>query len=149
MRRRFLMLVAVIVALGTQPTTAAGQDATVAAVTAVDLTWGRAYVACDGKTWDALLADHLTFIHNNGAIDDKAKQMASVKQCGIESLNSQVTSVRIYGDDTAVVLGAMQGTVKEGDFQFDLLYTRVYILQNGGWRLVAHQSTDAPQRGAS
>ena len=75
--------------------------------------------------------------------------MASVKQCGIESLNSQVTSVRIYGDDTAVVLGAMQGTVKEGDFQFDLLYTRVYILQNGGWRLVAHQSTDAPQRGAS
>lgn len=149
MRRIFFTSVAVIVVLGTQLTTAGGQDATAAAVTAVDLTWGRAYVACDGKTWDALLADHLTFIHNNGSIDDKAKQMVSVKQCGIESLNSQVTSVRIYGDDTAVVLGAMQGTVKEGDFQFDLLYTRVYILQNGGWRLVAHQSTDAPQRGAS
>jgi hypothetical protein len=36
MRRLFLMSVAVIVALGTQSTTAAGQDATAAAVRAVD-----------------------------------------------------------------------------------------------------------------
>jgi len=149
MRQRLVMTAVVLVLLGVMPTTAAGQDATAAAVRAVDLAWGRAYVACDGTIWDALLADHLTFIHNNGSIDDKAKQMASVKECGIDSLNSQVTSVRLYGNDTAVVLGAMQGKVKGGDFRFDLLYTRVYILQNSAWRLVAHQSTDAPKRGAS
>ena len=91
MRRRFLILMAVIVALGAQPTTAAGQGATVAAVTAVDLTWGRAYVACDVKTWDALLADHLTFIHNNGSIDDKAKQIASVGPVSYTHLRAHET----------------------------------------------------------
>ena len=44
---------------------------------------------------------------------------------------------------TAVVLGALQGKTKAG-FAFKPLYTRVYVLQDAR-RLVAHQSTDAPQ----
>ena len=56
--------------------------------------------------------------------------------------------MRLYGDDTAVLLGAMQGKTKSGGFTFDLLYTRVYIKQNGAWRLVSHQSTDAPKKKA-
>ena len=142
MNRVAIAWLAVAVASGLIVT---AQEATVAAtVRAVDASWRRAYVACDAATWDALLADELTFIHNNGSIDDKAKQMASVQGCGIDSLDSQVNSVRAYGDDTAVVLGALQGRTK-GGFAFDLLYTRVYVLQDGAWRLVAHQSTDAPK----
>jgi ketosteroid isomerase-like protein len=122
------------------------KPSTVESITAIDNGWAEAYLSCNAKTWDALLADDLVFIHNSGTIDDKAKQMASVRACPLESLKSAVTKVRFYGDDTAVVLGNMQGKLKGREFRFDLLYTRVYIKQKGAWRLVSHQSTDAPKK---
>ena len=121
-------------------------DAREDSLRAGDKGWATAYAACDVKAWDALLGKDVSFIHNNGMIDDKAKQMASVKACMIGSLQSAVNSVRFYGDNTAVVLGNMQGTVKGRDFRFDLLYTRVYVKQGGAWTLVSHQSTDAPKK---
>ena len=110
------------------------------AVTVADKVWGEAYVACDVETWDELLGDDLVFIHIGGMVDDKAKQMASAERCDVKSLETQVTSVRVYGD-TAVLLGAMQGKAG-GDFGFDIVYTRVYVQQQGVWKLVSHQSTD-------
>ena len=127
---------------------AGADDAAVAAVKAADRSWGDAYQACTVKTWESLLGEDVVFIHNNGMIDNKAKQMASIAACVIASLKSEVTSVRLYGADTAVVLGHMQGSLKGRDFKFDLLYTRVYIRQKGAWRLVSHQSTDAPKKAA-
>lgn len=146
--RRIVTLAAVIAFVGVG-SAAAQSKALVDTISAVDKGWAEAYVSCNVKAWDALLGDDMTFIHNNGSIDDKAKQMASVKACPLETLNSQVQKVRVYGDDTAVVLGAMQGKVKAGDFRFDLLYTRVYVKQHGAWKLVSHQSTDAPKKKAS
>ncbi|HEV3060401.1 MAG TPA: nuclear transport factor 2 family protein [Vicinamibacterales bacterium] len=140
--KRTLVALALVVGLLSGFATAARPDD----IAAIDKSWGDAYVSCDAGAWDALLADDLVFIHNGGSIDDKAKQMASIKQCVIESLNSTVTKVRLYGNDTAVVTGRMQGKLKGRDFRFDLLYTRVYIRQKGSWRLVSHQSTDAPKR---
>ena len=142
--KRFVIALSLAFAVPSWLITMAQESSVVATVRAIDASWRDAYVACDATAWDALLADDLTFIHNNGSIDDKAKQMASVQGCGLKSLDSQVTSVRVYGDDTVVVLGALQGETK-GGFQFDLLYTRVYVLRDGAWRLVAHQSTDAPR----
>ena len=140
---RWFAALAVVVVVAGSPLT--GQEASVvAAVKAADTSWRLAYLACDAETWDALLADDLTFLHNNGSVDDKSKQMASVRGCGLKTLDSTITSVRTYGDDTAVVMGALKGETK-GGFGFDLLYTRVYVIQDGGWRLVAHQSTDAPK----
>lgn len=126
----------------------AAQSKTEAEITAIDKGWGEAYVSCNSKAWDALLADDLVFMHYGGSIDNKAAQMKSVVDCPLASLNSQQTKVRVYGDDTGVVLGAMQGKLKSGTFSFDLLYTRVYIKQNGAWRLVSHQSTEAPKKKA-
>ncbi len=137
---------ALITALSIGAAPAVAADAREDTLRAVDRSWGTAYAACDVAAWDALLGKDVVFIHNNGMIDDKAKQMASVKGCGIETLLSAVNSVRFYGDETAVVLGNMQGKVKGRDFRFDLLYTRVYIRQAGTWRLVSHQSTDAPKK---
>jgi ketosteroid isomerase-like protein len=125
---------------------AAQAGKTEAEIAALDKRWGEAYVACDTKAWEALLADDLVFVHNNGAIDDKAKQMASIAACAIESLNARTLKIRLYGADTAIVLGAMTGKAKGRNFTFDLLYTRVYVRQNGAWRLVTHQSTDAPRK---
>ena len=144
--KRFLTAVTVGLMVSGALVAAGADDAAVTAVKAADRTWGEAYVACTTKTWEALLSDDVVFIHNNGMIDNKAKQMASIAGCGLESLKTDVTSVRVYGPDTAVVLGAMQGKVKGRDFRFDLLYTRVYIRQQGVWRLVSHQSTDAPKK---
>jgi len=137
---------ALLAALAAGTGTALAADAREEALRAVDKGWGTAYASCDVAAWDALLGRDVVFIHNSGMVDDKARQMASVKACGIETLQSAVNSVRFYGDETAVVLGNMQGKVKGRDFRFDLLYTRVYILQAGAWRLVSHQSTDAPRK---
>ena len=140
------LLIGCACALAIHSTPAAQNSKGMDAVAAVDKSWAENYLGCNVKAWDELLADDLTFIHNSGMIDDKAKQMASVKACILESLQSEVTKVRLYGDNTAVVLGAMKGKVKGRDFRFDLLYSRVYIKQKGAWRLVSHQSTDAPKK---
>jgi hypothetical protein len=133
--------------LATLSGSALAQSATEAKIAAVDKGWGEAYVSCNSKAWDALLGDDLVFIHNNGSIDNKAAQMRSVVACPLESLNTQQTKVRVYGENTAVVLGAMQGKLKNSTFTFDLLYTRVYIKDaKGVWHLVSHQSTDAPKK---
>jgi ketosteroid isomerase-like protein len=117
-----------------------------AEITAIDKSWGEAYASCNVKAWESLLAEDLVFIHNSGAADDKARQMKSIADCGIATLNSAVTKVRIYGGDTAIVQGNMQGSLKGRDFKFNLVYTRVYIKQQGTWKLVSHQSTDAPKK---
>jgi ketosteroid isomerase-like protein len=144
--KRLLMGCACALAIHSTLLVAAQGSKAADAVAAVDKSWAENYLGCNVKAWDELLAEDLTFIHNSGMIDDKAKQMASVKACGLESLQSEVTKVRLYGDNTAVVLGAMKGKVKGRDFRFDLLYSRVYIKQKGAWRLVSHQSTDAPKK---
>ncbi len=115
------------------------------AMKVLDGVWGKAYVACDAKTWDDILADDLTFIHTGGTLDDKAKQMAAIRMCNIESLTSQVTRATLYGDDTVVLTGAMQGKLKNSTFTFDLVYSSVFIRRNDVWQLVAHQSTTAPK----
>ena len=84
-------------------------------------------------------------MHSNGAIEDKAKQMSTIAACGMESLNARVLKTRLYGNTTAVVLGTLAGKTKGGKFTFDVFYTRVYIRQKDGWRLVSHQSTDRPR----
>jgi len=124
----------------------AAQGNTEATITALDKGWAKAYVDCDTKAWDALLASDLVFIHNNGGSDNKAAQMKSIAACSLESLANQQTSIRLYGDNTAVLIGAMQGKVKNSTFTFDLIYTRTYIKKNGAWQLVSHQSTDAPKK---
>lgn len=140
---RVLIAVGFVAALGAG---AIAQSKTEAEIAAIDKGWGQAYVSCNSKAWDALLGEDLVFIHNNGGIDNKAAQIKSVIACPLESLNTQQTKIRLYGDNTAVLLGAMQGKLKNSTFTFDLLYTRVYIKQNGAWKLVSHQSTDAPKK---
>ena len=56
---------------------AMAQSKAEAEIAAIDIGWGEAYVACNAKAWEALLADDLVFIHNNGSIDNKATQVKS------------------------------------------------------------------------
>ena len=139
---RSLAISLLFVTAGSGP--ALAEDPVVATVKAVDADWSRAYLACDAEAWDALLVDELTYLHNNGRMDDKAGQMTILRRCNMGSLKSEVASVRLYGDDTEIVLGRLTGETK-GGFPFDLFYTRVYVLENSAWRLVAHQSTDVPK----
>jgi len=137
-----------VLALGLgAPATAAAQGYMhpVDAMKVLDGLWGKAYVACDAKAWDEMLSDDLTFIHTGGTLDDKARQMAAIRMCNIESLTSKVTDATLYGDHTVVLTGAMQGKLKNSTFTFDLVYTRVFIRRNDTWQLVAHQSTNAPK----
>ena len=141
MKRCVINCAVVLAACGGASLAAQGSMLPEEAVKVADRVWGEAYVACDVEPWDRLLGDDLVFIHMGGAVDDKATQMASVERCDIETLETQVTSVRVYGETTVVLLGAMQGKASGGDLRFDIIYTRVYVQQQGVWKLVSHQST--------
>ena len=64
----------------------------------------------------------------------------------MEVVTTDVTRIRVYGNDTAVVIGTMSGKVRGRDSMFSQLYTRVYIKQMGAWRLVSHHASDVPKK---
>jgi hypothetical protein len=86
----------------------------------------------------------LVFIHRSGTSEDKTAHLASVARCPLEVVTTDVTRVRVYGNDTPVVIGTMSGKVRGRDSTFSQLYTRVHIKQiSGGSPSVASQ----PARG--
>jgi ketosteroid isomerase-like protein len=141
MKRLLLALVSSVAISGG---VAVGVEDPAAAVEAADASWTQAYLDCNVHALNALLADDLTYIHLGGATSNKEGEIGNARLCNMASLESNITSVRVYGDDAAVVLGSLMGGTEDG-FQFELLYTRVYVLQDGAWQLVAHQSTDTPK----
>lgn len=112
-------------------------------VIAADQLWATAYQSCDTNTMDELLAEDLVFIHLTSAIDTKETFMAGAASCGMEMAKAEQTSVRVYGN-TAVVVGDLHFKAK-GFGEGALRYSRVFVKQNGSWRLVNHQSTTLPK----
>jgi ketosteroid isomerase-like protein len=111
-------------------------------VLAADNAWSTAFTSCDTELMGRLLSDDLVFIHSMGKVDTKTSFMPDVKNCGLELSRSEEQKVRVYGD-TAVVTGNLVFK-RRGGRAGTLLYTRVFVKQHGAWRIVSHQSTDAP-----
>ena len=140
MTNRILVVVGVILMSSSM---AVSQSVQHDEVVAADQLWATAYQSCDTNTMDELLAEDLVFIHLNSAIDTKETFMAGVSSCGMEMAKAEQTSVRVYGS-TAVVIGDLHFKAK-GFGEGALRYSRVFVKQNGSWRLVNHQSTALPK----
>jgi uncharacterized protein (TIGR02246 family) len=142
---RLLMAMSVLVAA---PALAQGQSRVAASsaevIAAAETSWAQAYQTCDVTAMGHLVSDDLVFVHSSGTIEDRAAHLASVRRCPLEVVTIDVTKVRLYGNDTAVVIGTMSGKMRGRDSTFSQLYTRVYIKQMGDWRLVSHHASDAP-----
>lgn len=112
---------------------------------AADQKWADAYRSCDMTLMDQVLHDDIVFIHAHARVDTKAVLMKTFA-CGGKGAErpTLVQPIRVIAvtPDTGVVEAAMQLGQPSGPIKS--LITRIYVRQNGNWRLIAHQTTRNP-----
>jgi ketosteroid isomerase-like protein len=137
-------LLALIAALSALPVIA--QDATQTELQKLEKIWNEAHIAGDAATLDKLWAEELVVTVPKMPMFDK-KQSLAIWKTGRMKFNRYETSdlgFKIFGD-TAVVTGAL---VRERNFvgkdiHEDWRFTKVYVKQDGKWRVVAWHASDA------
>jgi ketosteroid isomerase-like protein len=92
---------------------------------------------------DRTTADDCTFVHAAGDIQTKAHELNALKSSVLTYNTNHLdeVTVRIYGD-TAVLtgLGTKTGERSGVAFNNQTRFTRVYVKQNGQWKIVASQT---------
>ena len=89
-------------------------------------------------------ADDYVAIHGDGRLTTKAQEIENFKS-GVtkyDSITVREAKIRIYGD-TAVVnaLTSVKTLVNGQPYSGDVRNTRVWVKQNGTWKLVVFQTT--------
>lgn len=109
----------------------------------------NAYLQNDAGTLDRILADDVTAITGIGTEDDKASILADVRSHDLtfKKFAYDHRKIRIYGETAVVTSHAeIAANYKGRDLTGKLLVSRVYAKQQGGWKLVAIQSTRIPEQ---
>ena len=116
-----------------------------AAVLAVEKQWNDARAHADVATLEHILVDGWTVTHANGTTDSKKTYLADLKS-GARKFSGDVAerdlTVRFFGD-TAIVAGSSESSVTlNGQRQGGSLhFTRVFVRQNGVWKMAVTQAT--------
>ena len=141
-----LVLTATPMALGQQPGTGGGQEGSVEqAIRQADQERIQAQIHADAPALDRLYAADFLGVGPSGTVRTKAQVIADFTsgELKFQSITTDEVRVRVYGD-TAVETGlsTMVGQDKGKAVPRDTRFTRVWVKQNGAWRLVAnHYST--------
>jgi ketosteroid isomerase-like protein len=103
-----------------------------------------AVVKGDVATLEKLTSDDYILINANGQLSDKPTTMNNIKTGNIKLTANDVSDlkVRVYGN-TAVVTGKSNatGTIGGRELKGPVMFTRVYVKNNGKWQSVAFQQT--------
>jgi ketosteroid isomerase-like protein len=123
-------------------------DRSADAVKAAEKSWATATVAGDEATLKQVLADDLTYTHSTGDTDSKAVYISNLKTGArkYHKVNHDGMEVRMYGNTAVLTATAQVETSMKGGAvtPAHLRFIHVWILQNGRWQLVAHQSLRLP-----
>ena len=110
--------------------------------------FNQAIIHGDWKAVDSLLAEDLVFTESDGAVSNKADQVAQIKSGDLkmESIEMSETKVQDLGN-VGVVTGKLveRGRYKNSDLNDVLRFTDVWAKRNGKWVLVAGQETRQTQ----
>jgi ketosteroid isomerase-like protein len=143
---RSTVVLAVLLACIASPAAATGPD-----LREVDAQWNRLRLASDTAGLGALLVDDFVLTHSDGKVQHKADYLADLdRRTRVNhAIDNHDVEVRRHGD-TAVVTGrtVQHGVGEQGPFRGAFRFTRVWVLQDGQWRLAASHSSrllaDAP-----
>jgi hypothetical protein len=110
---------------------------------AAELALQQAQLASDVEDLDRLLHPDLTFVGPDGALSDKATDLA-VHRSGamsLELLESEDLLVRVVdGVGVTVLTARLKGAYQGQDFDARMRYTRSWARDDGEWRIVAAQA---------
>ena len=105
----------------------------------------------DTTLFEKVATDDYLVINPVGIVGTKAQALAGSQNAKIESFSADDVKVRVYGD-AAVVTGraTIKGQLKTGadsaqDIGGQYRYTRVYVKQQGQWRLASFQFAPVAQ----
>jgi hypothetical protein len=148
--RRIIIVVLVTIAAGS---VAVGQcakagkmargNAAVEGIKRLEVERNKALVAGDVAALDRLYSDDYTSAVGS-TFRNKPEVLADLKSGALklEASSNDETNVRVYGN-TAVVTGKSTAKVHDrgADTSGQAYFTRVYVNQNGRWRIVANHSS--------
>lgn len=122
-------------------------NAAVEAIKKLEAERNKALVAGDIAAIDRLYSDDYTSAVGS-VFRTKPEVLADLKSGALklDASNNDETNVRVYGN-TAVVTGKTTSKVTDHgvDRSGQAYFTRVYVNQNGSWRLVANHSSRLTQ----
>ncbi|RKE36352.1 uncharacterized protein DUF4440 [Paraburkholderia sp. BL23I1N1] len=102
----------------------------------------------DTEALAGLLSDDLQFIHSSGLKDSKEPYLDTIRTGTViyRSASSRIETVTSLNDRAFIATGdvTMKATVRGIERDLHSLFTVVWRLEDGTWRLVAHQTTSVP-----
>jgi ketosteroid isomerase-like protein len=117
-------------------------------LTRLEQVWNNAHVHGDAAALDSLWADDLIVSVPRMKVLTRidALEVARSGRMQFDRYETSDLRVRVYGD-AAVVTGRLHRARKIGGNVLDdrWLFTKVYVRQQGRWRVVAFHASDAPQ----
>jgi hypothetical protein len=98
------------------------------------------------RNYDSLMAvmdEKLLYIHSNGLTETRADVMDNLRNEVISYTKSDVleSSVRMFGTSAVITgKGVFAGKARGTPFELNLVYTEVYVKNNGRWKLVSRHA---------
>jgi uncharacterized protein (TIGR02246 family) len=137
-----LVVSAAAIALGQERSASRDQSRSVEqAIRKLDHERIQAQIGADTAALDRIYADDFIGVGPSGAVRTKAQVIADFTSGDLkfQSITTDDVQVRVYGD-TAVETGRskMNGQDKAKTVPRDTRFTRVWVKQQGRWRLVAN-----------
>jgi len=103
----------------------------------------------DTNSLEKLLADDCTIIRGDGSFSTKAQEIANVKSGSLKTASTDIQDlkIRVYGNTAvATMLVFFKGTTPSGSpVNSNVRNTRVWVKQQGNWKLVSFQATRVSQ----
>ena len=123
-------------------------DKSAEAVKAAEKAWATATVAANEAALKQILADDLTYTHSTGDTDTRAVFIDNLKT-GVRKyhkVNHESMDVRLYGNTAVLTATAQVETSQKGGAvnPAHLRFIHLWVLKNGKWQMVAHQSLRLP-----
>ena len=109
--------------------------------------WAAAVRGKDVAALDQMFTPGLIYAHATGKIEDKKTYLERLKsgKQHYTGVTQEKVRIEMYGDSAvAHAIMRMTGTNDAGPFDDHVMMMHLWVKQDAGWRLAAHQTTKIP-----